>query len=95
MKIDKSRFRYLTGVVLLIPILGTLIFFLGGLVVAVILQTLGVINHGQAVLACLSFAAGGLIVGIIATAQKVQRALRVFRDYDHEIERKKYERPVA
>ncbi len=88
MKMDKPRFRYLAGLVLIIPPLCTLIFFLGGLVGAVALRAFGVVSHRQAVFICLYFAVGGLVAGVVATAQKIQQALRVFRACD-QIEDKK------
>jgi hypothetical protein len=88
MKIDKPRIRYLVGLIIGIPLVCTLIFFLAGLVGAVVLGAFGVLSHGQAMFLCLYFTAGGFVIGIISTAQKIQQALRVFRACD-KIEGKK------
>jgi hypothetical protein len=88
MKIDKPRFRYLAALIVCIPPLCAAIGFIGGLLGAFTLYALHVITHDQSVLFCLLFTVGGLLIGVVATAQKIQQAVRVFRACD-QIEDKK------
>jgi hypothetical protein len=94
MKMNKQRFRILAGMILIIPPSCALVGLLAGLVGSAILRLCGVISHTQIVFLCVLFAATGLVLGIIGTAQQIRQALRVFRACD-EVQNKKHERPVA